>query len=473
MNQPEFRAARRTTEDLQFKPVPDGVPRYAATATGPVDVHVVRNDERVLGYLWASDVDDAADFVRRLEAGDSGGNAAVYWVKQLLETKRRGVAPTEALDLLAHELDGGQSGRLVGGRSRSATLEALKAHAAAMPHKGDRGTDGSVTDVLDRAVGSLVAGAVGDALGAPVEFLATAEIRARYGPTGVIDYDVAYGRRGAITDDTQMTLFTAEALTQVPTGPGRVDELRAAYLRWLDTQEGVEPHGPGLAGLAELHRLRAPGTTCLSALRATRAGARGTVEHPINDSKGCGGVMRAAPAGIVAADVADAFSLGCALAALTHGHPSGYLPAGVLAAAVHLIIAGAALDDALDVALSHARGRPGHAETADAVETGRALASRGRPGPEDLESLGGGWTGEEALAIAVAAALSAVDLADGLLLAVNHSGDSDSTGALCGNLLGARDGLAAVPQGWLAELELRDVVIAAATALVGSGERSR
>jgi hypothetical protein len=130
MRHPENRAVRRTTEDLQFEPAPGGVPRYAATATGPIDVQVVRNDERILGYLWASDVDGAAGFVRRLDAGDSGGNAAVYWVKQLLETKRRGAAPTEALDLLAREVDGGQAGRVVGGRSRSATLEALKAHAA-------------------------------------------------------------------------------------------------------------------------------------------------------------------------------------------------------------------------------------------------------------------------------------------------------------------------------------------------------
>jgi hypothetical protein len=53
---------------------------------------------------------------------------------------------------------------------------------------------------------------VGDALGAPVEFLGIREIRGKYGPAGITDYDVAYGRRGAITDDTQMTLFTAEGV---------------------------------------------------------------------------------------------------------------------------------------------------------------------------------------------------------------------------------------------------------------------
>jgi len=42
-----------------------------------------------------------------------------------------------------------------------------------------------------------------------------------------------------------------------------------------------------------------------------------------------------------------------------------------------------------------------------------------------------------------------------VLLAVNHSGDSDSTGAITGNLLGLMLGVGAIPEKWLAELELR------------------
>ena len=306
-----------------------------------------------------------------------------------------------------------------------------------------------------RIVGCLLAGAVGDALGAPVEFLTLDRIRSRYGPAGLTGYDEAYGRRGAITDDTQMTLFGAEALL----GDGEpITELREAYLRWLRTQEDPQPSGDGLLAVRALHSTRAPGNTCLSALRATRGGAVGTTRHPINDSKGCGGVMRAAPAGLVAPDSHRAFALGCDLAAITHGHPSGYLPAGTLATAVHRLARGATLDAALDTAAAELREWPGHEETRTALENARHLPAQGRPTPEDIESLGGGWTGEEALAIAVCAALSAADLSDGLLLAVNHSGDSDSTGALCGNLLGARDGATAVPAAWRDELELRELI---------------
>ncbi len=55
------------------------------------------------------------------------------------------------------------------------------------------------------------------------------------------------------------------------------------------------------------------------------SGKTGTPEKPLNDSKGCGGVMRVAPVGLVAT---DPFDLGCRAAAITHGHPSGWLASG-------------------------------------------------------------------------------------------------------------------------------------------------
>ncbi len=61
-----------------------------------------------------------------------------------------------------------------------------------------------------RVRGTLLGGAVGDALGAPVEFLSLASIRRQFGEAGIRDYAPAFGRSGSITDDTQMSLFTAE-----------------------------------------------------------------------------------------------------------------------------------------------------------------------------------------------------------------------------------------------------------------------
>jgi ADP-ribosyl-[dinitrogen reductase] hydrolase len=200
---------------------------------------------------------------------------------------------------------------------------------------------GGVPD-RDRYLGCLLGGAVGDALGGPVEFDSITAIRAKFGPAGVTSYQEAYGRRGAITDDTQMALFTAEGLIRarqrmLDRGVVNVEMvIHRAYLRWLSTQEETgriprhdfseqEPSG-WLLSQVFLHHRRAPGNTCLMALRA---GVPGTPKTPINDSKGCGGVMRVAPVGLTDAD--NPFDLGSNAAALTHGHPSGWVSAGALA----------------------------------------------------------------------------------------------------------------------------------------------
>ncbi len=309
-----------------------------------------------------------------------------------------------------------------------------------------------------RIRGCLLAGACGDALGAPVEFLRLDQIRRRYGPAGIADFDLAYGRVGAITDDTQMTLFTAEGLIEAMRegSPDPAPAVHRAYLRWLLTQGErptgvpVEPHAGGLLELRSLWSRRAPGNTCLDALR--RSGSLGRAA--VNNSKGCGGVMRVAPAGLVGMRFGDPFELGSKLAHLTHGHPSGYLAAGHLAATLAAILDGADLQAALAQADAGMAGRPEAAEVEDALAAARRLAGKGRrqvvPG-----ELGQGWIAEEALAIAVWCALVGHDPADAIRLAVNHDGDSDSTGSIAGHLVGALHGPAALPQHWLDQLELR------------------
>jgi ADP-ribosylglycohydrolase len=312
--------------------------------------------------------------------------------------------------------------------------------------------------------GCLLGGAVGDALGAAIEFKTLPEIRQEFGPAGLRDFGIAYGRAGAITDDTQMTLFTAEALLRAEHCRLRDPECRPvevawhAYLRWMRTQgEVVQPRGlpdedGWLVGVRGLHARRAPGTTCLTALRK---GRMGSPERPLNDSKGCGGVMRAAPAGFAPG---QPFQLGCELAALTHGHPTGWLAAGTLAQLVHEVAEGSSLEEGAVRALEVLRRHPGHEETSLAVERAVALARSSRGSPEEVESLGQGWVAEEALAIGLYAALAAQGYEHGVLLAVNHSGDADSTGSIAGNLLGLALGEQAIPARWLERLELRDVV---------------
>lgn len=327
-------------------------------------------------------------------------------------------------------------------------------------------------DARARVRGALLGGAVGDALGAPVEFLSLAAIRERFGPAGVQDYAEAYGRHGAITDDTQMTLFTAEGLLRAWVRLrlkgicGVAGVIHHAYLRWLLTQ-GFTPWNPAVSigtdgwlfATPALHSKRAPGRTCLSALRG--AAGFGIPAIAPNDSKGCGGVMRMAPVGLFAPAIGEdelVFATAADAAALTHGHPSGFLAAGHLAVSIAALLRGAALPEALDAADAQLRMRDHHAELATAIAAARALAATGRPAPEQLESLGGGWVAEQALAIAICCALTARDFADGVRLAANHSGDSDSTAAITGNLLGALLGEAAIPVPWLEGLELHDEI---------------
>lgn len=331
----------------------------------------------------------------------------------------------------------------------------------------------TLTSSLSRFRGCLLGGAVGDALGAPVEFLSLDEIRQRFGPTGVTDLVPAYGRVGAITDDTQMTMFTAEGLLRASArweqrGICHVPSVvHHAYVRWLYTQ-GFEskaafqpPFDGWLVSLNALYQRRAPGRTCVSALQAETAGSR---DKPINGSKGCGGVMRAAPAGLVAA---DPFELGCDTAALTHGHPSGYLAAGCLALLVHRLAQGDKLADGLAAARDVLRRQSHHEECTAAVQRAVDAAANDPPAAEAIERIGMGWVAEEALAIAVYCALVAEgDFVKGILLAVNHSGDSDSTGAIAGNILGTMLGVEAIPERWLERLELRDEITALADDLV-------
>ncbi len=323
-------------------------------------------------------------------------------------------------------------------------------------------------DFRARVRGCLLGGAIGDALGAGIEFDSLDEIRAAHGPQGVTDYVPAYGRRGAVTDDTQMTLFTAEGLVRAhvrrDTGAWHPPtDVHRAHLRWAATQRGWGPDervsdAGWLAGEEWLYARRAPGNACLSGLADPRMGTPGAPRNP--DSKGCGAVMRSAPFGLLVDwDPAHVFQLADECAAQTHGHPSGRLAAGAFAVVVQGAVRGEGLETATARALDLLAARPGHEETSRALRQALSLVRQGLPSPERVQSLGAGWVAEEALAIGLYCALVAEDVRHGLLLAVNHSGDSDSTGSLCGNLLGALHGETALPPGWVAELEGRATIL--------------
>jgi ADP-ribosylglycohydrolase len=300
----------------------------------------------------------------------------------------------------------------------------------------------------DRVLGCLIGGAVGDALGYQVEFDHWDSIREEWGPDGVTEL-----RHNQISDDTQMTLFTAEGLAEGVVGD-EFESVRRAYLRWYATQkEYLPPSGAqGLAAEPWLYVRRAPGNACLSGLRE---GARPGVNP---NSKGCGTVMRSAPFGVWAPSPVAAYNLAERCSALTHGHPTAGASAGAFAMIVAYLLNGDTPQRAVSETMLHLSQSPGGTETLTALQRAYERAGHVPPKPASTEVLGGGWIAEEALAIAVYCVLGTGDVRKGLVASVSHSGDSDSTGAILGNLYGAAYGLAALPKEWASQVEGRDVI---------------
>ena len=304
----------------------------------------------------------------------------------------------------------------------------------------------------DRVLGCLLGGAVGDALGYQVEFHSWPEIVDEWGPGGVTEL-----RRNRVSDDTQMTLFTAEGLLEAGDGD-RFESVRRAYLRWYVTQtEPMPPLGArGLAAETWLYARRAPGNACLTGLAQ---GGRSGVNP---DSKGCGTVMRSAPFGLLADSPAEAFELAGACSAITHGHPTAAEAAGAFAMMIAALMRGRSPQRAVSEAMLHLRRSLDASETLDALRRAYELAGNLPVGPNSTESLGQGWVAEEALAIAVYCFLGTGDVRRALIASVSHAGDTDSTGAILGNLLGTAYGHRALPAEWTAAVEGRETAAALA-----------
>lgn len=335
----------------------------------------------------------------------------------------------------------------------------------------------------DRIRGSLIGGAIGDALGYPVEFIYSfAGIQARYGERGIsrldtkqfwLDDDVQSGK-AVVSDDTQMTLFTANGLLNAKRQKiGMKYGICLAYIEWYLTQIGKKSgkyKDCWISGIPELNHRRAPGNTCMTSLNDIYRG-----KDPINNSKGCGGVMRIAPIPLYAVvdgrmDILDADRLSGDAAEITHQHPLGFIPAALLSHVIYHIALNErptrhALEDYIRDGIKAMEAlypqHPADVEyMGELCEKAITLANNASADLENINTLGGGWTGEEALAIALYCSIRHFDsFEEAMIAAVNHGGDSDSTGAVTGNILGAALGYEAIPQFFKGDLELLDVIL--------------
>lgn len=333
-----------------------------------------------------------------------------------------------------------------------------------------------------RVAGCLFGLALGDALGAPTEFLTVAEILRRWPPDGPSEPP---GDPFRVTDDTQMALAVGEALAEAARrrdlSPATLEALfRAAFVEWSNSPDND----------------RAPGMTCLRACEALEAG-RPWLDATVKESKGCGANMRVAAVGLIDAEARGAGEAGRAAiaqlqAALTHGHPTALAASDLTAHAVARLSAGAGPRALLEELEGYARSqrevyhggwlgelwrRPGVGSPEEFIASGwdECLSALGRLGAalrspdydaDPCLAVGQGWVAEEALAAGLLCfLLYPEEPVKALRRAAVTSGDSDSIACLAGSFAGAHLGAGCWPQEWMRRIEYRERLNALAEGL--------
>lgn len=347
---------------------------------------------------------------------------------------------------------------------------------------------------LDKIRGSLIGGAVGDALGYPVEFIGSyLGIKQKYGENGITRLDTTQwwlpdggqSQKAWVSDDTQMTLFTACGLLHAKAeGIAPKYAICSAYIEWLFTQIGWRSswrRNCWIDGLPEINNRRAPGNTCLTALNEILMG-----KDPINNSKGCGGIMRTAPVALYGAvwrnkpegeqsegrisNINDVDMLAADAAEITHQHPLGWLPSALEAHVIYRLLQNdnptaddfkAYLEEGYEtLGQLYPKEKKALYELQTLIENALLLVESKAPDVENIEKIGEGWVAEETFAMAVYCTVKYFDdFEKAMIASVNHCGDSDSTGAVTGNLLGAVVGYEAIPKFFKTDLELHDVIL--------------
>ena len=333
----------------------------------------------------------------------------------------------------------------------------------------------------DRVKGCLYGGAAGDALGYEIEFMRENEIFSKYGKDGIQDYVYGENGRAFISDDTQMTLFTAAGLLSWKAygGNSARNYVKQAYIDWLITQmsdydcrqmiEDYDRKVSWLSDVEELYSQRAPGNTCMSSLIELIKSQKPIddyIEDKRNDSKGCGGIMRTAPIALIFEDTREADIEAAQMSAITHCHSLGYMPSAVMAHIINRIVFsqnGQSLKEIVIEAKNKVTEMFHEDENIEYLENIINLAIELFENDEDdlknIHHIGEGWVAEETLGIALYCCLKYEnDFSKALTVSVNHKGDSDSTGAVTGNIMGAWTGYGKIEDKWKKHLELTEII---------------
>lgn len=329
-------------------------------------------------------------------------------------------------------------------------------------------------DKRDRIRGAMIGCAAGDALGYPVEALSEAAIVERYSLRGITDYDLDENGTARITADTQLMLLSANGILFAHTrGALRgimapvYQYFDAFYMDWyrLQTTERASRSRVGwISAYPSLSAQRAPSPTSTRVFSSKKFGS---MDEPVNDSKGSGCLLRTFPIGLsYFRDPAHVLDLAANTAALTHGHELAWMSSAALALIVsHIIHTELPITEAVNKTLPVLHETfPDSPKTVNelsrTIRSAVSLASSASSDLDAIHTLGQGWVADEALAIGILCALRHEnDIAGAMTFAANHGGDSNNTAAIAGTLVGARIGFSAIPDRFVDRLELVDVIL--------------
>ncbi len=315
----------------------------------------------------------------------------------------------------------------------------------------------------DKIAGSILGAAIGDALGAPVEFLSYAQIKKQYPPNGVegihnlkpnsFGNDADGKKVLPYTDDTAMSIVVLKALlkNKDKSVSRAMNQLAREFVYDLDNPYGWAraQRAPGNACLKNIEKLEKK----MLALEDTHDIANWWKAGGLNDG-GCGSVMRAHPFGLIFAnDVAKAELWAVEQSKITHGAPIALAACAAMAVGVAGALQGfkspvEVAEDMITAAAKYDTATARMIEKAVAYANDRSVSSQ-RVFEEFL-----GWSAHEAIAAATYIFVRfSDDLRNAILAGVNTPGDSDSIASMAGALVGARVGCGQLPAAWLKPLE--------------------
>jgi len=320
--------------------------------------------------------------------------------------------------------------------------------------------------------GALLGVHAGDSLGATCEFMSHDTLKAKY-PLGLRDI-VGGGPfgfpPGHATDDTDLTravLLAYLDLARIRSAGGEdpdMAKVAGGYMvdwllgnNWPERRPGTSPHDVGGATLTGLQNFQESGWN-----------PKGCGAGP--GQAGNGSLMRCIPTGLFESDEAKLIRDSMAISAVTHDDIRCTVSCAAYNIMVKALVDGKSPDEAVDAGLQVARrldDTKSPYSVADAIELGRRLsiAQMAERGPRELAGKGQGYV-LESLTIAVAALLDERSLEDIIIDVVRIGKDTDTNAAIAGGLVGAREGLQAVPERWRRKLQFGEDFVQIARLIV-------